>query len=40
MMPLCGMLQITVNDLLTGERMSEVEYRKRVEENMSGASTP
>lgn len=34
MIPLCDALQITVNDLLTGERVSEVDYQKRAEENM------
>jgi len=34
MMPLCGVLQITVNDLLSGERVAEVEYQKKAEENM------
>lgn len=34
MMPLCEALQITVNDLLTGERVSEDDYQKKAEENM------
>lgn len=34
MLPLCEVLQITVNDLLTGERVSEVDYQKKAEENM------
>lgn len=34
MMPLCEALQITVNDLLTGERVSEMDYQKKAEENM------
>lgn len=34
MMPLCETLQITVNDLLTGERVSEGDYQKKAEENM------
>ena len=34
MMPLCEILQITVNDLLTGERVSEDDYQKKAEENM------
>ncbi len=34
MMPLCETLQITVNDLLTGERVSEDDYQKKAEENM------
>ncbi|MGN1421767.1 MAG: helix-turn-helix domain-containing protein [Oscillospiraceae bacterium] len=34
MLPLCGELNITVNELLTGERISEADYRKKAEENM------
>lgn len=34
MMPLCEILQMTVNDLLTGERVSENDYQKKAEENM------
>ena len=34
MMPLCEILQITVNDLLTGEKISEDDYQKKAEENM------
>lgn len=34
MLPLCEVLQITVNDLLTGARVSEVNYQKKAEENM------
>ena len=34
MMPLCEILQITVNDLLTGERVSKDDYQKKAEENM------
>ena len=34
MLPLCGILEITVNDLLTGARVSELEYQKKAEENM------
>ena len=34
MLPLCGALNITVNELLTGERISEADYRKKAEENM------
>ncbi|MDO4154520.1 MAG: helix-turn-helix transcriptional regulator [Clostridia bacterium] len=34
MLPLCEALKITVNDLLTGARVSEVEYQKKAEENM------
>lgn len=29
MLPLCGLLHITVNDLLSGELVSEVDYRKK-----------
>ena len=34
MIPLCEALNITVNDLLSGERISELNYKKRAEENM------
>lgn len=34
MLPLCEQLQITVNDLLSGARVSEIEYQKKAEENM------
>ena len=34
MLPLCGELQITVNDLLSGERVSDTNYQKKAEENM------
>ena len=34
MLPLCGALNITVNDLLSGGRVSEADYRKKAEENM------
>lgn len=34
MLPLCGALQITVNDLLSGEKVSEFDYRAKAEENM------
>ena len=34
MLPLCDALQITVNDLLTGARVSQVDYQKTAEENM------
>ncbi len=34
MLPLCDALQITVNDLLTGARVSEMDYQKKAEENM------
>ncbi|RKM59322.1 helix-turn-helix domain-containing protein [Butyrivibrio sp. CB08] len=32
--PLCNELEITVNELLSGERVSEEDYRKKAEENM------
>lgn len=34
MLPLCGVLHITVNDLLSGERVSAVEYQRKAEDNM------
>ena len=34
MLPLCEILQITVNDLLSGEKVAEGDYQKRAEENM------
>lgn len=34
MLPLCEILQITVNDLLSGEKVAEGEYRKKAEENL------
>ena len=34
MLDLCEALQITVNDLLTGERVSKIDYQKKAEENM------
>lgn len=34
MMPLCRELNITVNDLLSGARVSDVDYQKRAEENI------
>ena len=34
MLPLCAVLGITVNDLLSGERVGEGDYRKKAEENM------
>lgn len=34
MPPLCAVLGITVNDLLSGERVGEGDYRKKAEENM------
>ena len=34
LLPLCRELDITVNELLAGERVSEEDYRKKAEENM------
>ncbi len=34
LLPLCAALEITVNELLSGERVSEEEYRRKAEENM------
>lgn len=34
MLPLCAALHITVNDLLTGEEVSEVDYQRYAEENL------
>ena len=34
MLDLCEELQITVNDLLTGERVTEIDYQNKAEENM------
>ena len=34
MLPLCNELEITVNELLSGERVSEEDYLKKAEENM------
>ena len=34
MLPLCEELGISVNDLLTGERVTEADYQKKAEENM------
>lgn len=34
MLPLCEALSISVNDLLSGERVSEINYQKKAEENM------
>lgn len=34
LIPLCSELDITVNELLSGERVSEKQYRKKAEENM------
>ncbi len=34
MMPLCEILGITVNELLTGERLSDEDYKQKAEENI------
>ncbi len=34
LLPLCDELEITVNELLSGERVSEEDYRKKAEVNM------
>lgn len=34
LLPLCEELDINVNELLSGERLSEVDYKKKAEENM------
>ena len=34
MLPLCKILGITVNELLSAERISETEYKKKAEENL------
>lgn len=34
MMPLCALLHINVNELLSGERLSDSEYKNKAEENM------
>ena len=34
LLPLCNELEITVNELLTGQRLQEVDYKKKAEENM------
>lgn len=34
LLPLCKELGITVNELLSGERLSEADYKKKAEENM------
>lgn len=34
LLPLCRELDITVNELLSGERVSEQDYQKKAEENM------
>ena len=34
LLPLCNELEITVNELLSGERLQEPDYKKKAEENM------
>lgn len=34
LLPLCNELEITVNELMTGERISQQNYKKKAEENM------
>jgi transcriptional regulator with XRE-family HTH domain len=34
MLPLCTILGISVNELLSGERLEDVDYRDRAEENI------
>ena len=34
LLPLCNELDITVNELLSGERLQEMDYKKKAEENM------
>lgn len=34
MLPLCDILGISVNELLTGERLSDSEYKRKAEENI------
>ena len=34
MLPLCEALGISVNELLSGERLTETEYQRKAEENM------
>lgn len=34
LLPLCEELEITVNELLSGERLSDVDYKKKAEEHM------
>ena len=34
MMPLCNCLQISVNELLSGEKLSEENYHEKAEENL------
>lgn len=34
MLPLCGILEISVNELLTGEKLNASEYKEKAEENI------
>ena len=34
LLPLCEELEITVNELLSGERVEDIDYKKKAEENM------
>lgn len=34
MLPLCAALDLTVNDLLTGEKLAETNYQEKAEENL------
>lgn len=34
LLPLCSELEISVNELLSGERLQEVDYKEKAEENM------
>ena len=34
LLPLCSELEVTVNELLSGERLQETDYKKKAEENM------
>lgn len=34
MVPLCGILKINLNELFSGERLTDADYRKKAEENM------
>lgn len=34
MLPLCDVLGVSVNELLSGERLSDTDYRKKAEDNM------
>ena len=34
LLPLCNELEISVNELLSGEKLAETDYKKKAEENM------